>query len=75
MHAVTSTEGHLEQMSSKSIYAVNLVCTRVDGERSAQNQVLLESMGKRSDLQLRLQRSAEVLPVGAISFYTVCLVG
>jgi len=49
--------------------------TRVDVERSAQNQALLESMDKRSDLQLRLQRTVEGLSVVAISYYAVSLVG
>jgi uncharacterized membrane-anchored protein len=43
-------------------------------ERSAQNQQLLESMDKRADLQLRLQRTVEGLSVVAISYYAVNLV-
>ncbi len=42
-------------------------------ERSAQNQMLLESMDKRADLQLRLQRTVEGLSVVAISYYAVSL--
>lgn len=61
-------------MSSRSIRAANLLRTRVDVERSAQNQALLESMDKRSDLQLRLQRTVEGLSVVAISYYAVSLV-
>ena len=62
-------------MSSRSIRAANLLRTRVDVERSAQNQALLESMDRRSDLQLRLQRTVEGLSVVAISYYAVSLVG
>jgi uncharacterized membrane-anchored protein len=47
----------------------------VDVERSAQNQALLESMDKRADLQLRLQKTVEGLSVVAISYYAVSLVG
>jgi uncharacterized membrane-anchored protein len=49
--------------------------TRVDVERSAQNQAILASMDKRSDLQLRLQHTVEGLSVVAISYYAVSLVG
>lgn len=75
MRTVNSAERRLEQMSSRSIRASNLLRTRVDVERSAQNQALLESMDKRSDLQLRLQRTVEGLSVVAISYYAVSLVG
>ena len=75
MRTVTSAERRLEQMSSRSIRASNLLRTRVDVERSAQNQALLASMDRRSDLQLRLQRTVEGLSVVAISYYAVSLVG
>jgi uncharacterized membrane-anchored protein len=75
MRTVNSAERRLEQMSSRSIRAANLLRTRVDVERSAQNQALLESMDRRSDLQLRLQRTVEGLSVVAISYYAVSLVG
>ncbi|WP_300016653.1 DUF3422 family protein [uncultured Roseobacter sp.] len=75
MRTVHSAEARLEAMSSRSIRASNLLRTRVDVERSAQNQTLLESMDKRSDLQLRLQRTVEGLSVVAISYYAVSLVG
>ncbi|MEM9637202.1 MAG: DUF3422 domain-containing protein [Pseudomonadota bacterium] len=75
MRTVHAAEARLEAMSSRSIRASNLLRTRVDVERSAQNQSLLESMDKRSDLQLRLQRTVEGLSVVAISYYAVSLVG
>jgi uncharacterized membrane-anchored protein len=74
MRTVHSAEARLETMTSRSIRASNLLRTRVDVERSAQNQTLLESMDKRSDLQLRLQRTVEGLSVVAISYYAVSLV-
>jgi len=73
MRTVHAAEARLEAMSSRSIRASNLLRTRVDVERSAQNQALLESMDKRSDLQLRLQRTVEGLSVVAISYYAVSL--
>ncbi|MGD9295434.1 MAG: DUF3422 domain-containing protein [Roseobacter sp.] len=74
MRTVNSAERRLQAMSSRSIRASNLLRTRVDVERSAQNQALLASMDRRSDLQLRLQRTVEGLSVVAISYYAVSLV-
>ncbi|MEO1777783.1 MAG: DUF3422 domain-containing protein [Pseudomonadota bacterium] len=73
MRTVLSAKERLEAMSSRGVRAANLLRTRVDVERSAQNQALLESMDKRSDLQLRLQRTVEGLSVVAISYYAVSL--
>jgi len=53
--------------------AADLLRTRVDVERQAQNQRLLESMDHRADLALRLQRTVEGLSVVAISYYGVGL--
>ncbi|KIC48462.1 DUF3422 domain-containing protein [Tateyamaria sp. ANG-S1] len=75
MRTVRSAEDRLAAMSSRGVRAANLLRTRVDVERSAQNQALLESMDKRSDLQLRLQRTVEGLSVVAISYYAVSLAG
>ena len=75
MRTVKSAESRLEAMSSRSIRAGNLLRTRVDVERSAQNQALLTSMDRRADQQLHLQRTVEGLSVVAISYYAVSLVG
>ncbi|MEY1555016.1 DUF3422 family protein [Yoonia sp. R2331] len=74
MRTVEATEARLRTMSDRALRAGNLLRTRVDVERSAQNQNLLESMDKRADLQLRLQRTVEGLSVVAISYYAVSLV-
>ena len=74
MRTVKSTETRLEAMSARALRAGDLLRTRVDVERSAQNQKLLTSMDKRADLQLRLQRTVEGLSVVAISYYAVNLV-
>jgi uncharacterized membrane-anchored protein len=74
MRTVKSTESRLKSMSDRAVRASDLLRTRVDVERSAQNQALLESMDKRADLQLRLQRTVEGLSVVAISYYAVNLV-
>lgn len=74
MRTVKSTQDRLSQMSERAQRASDLLRTRVDVERSAQNQELLTSMDRRSDLQLRLQRTVEGLSVVAISYYAVNLV-
>ncbi len=73
MRTVKATERRLTAMADRAAQAGNLLRTRVDVDRSAQNQRLLESMDKRADLQLRLQRTVEGLSVVAISYYAVNL--
>ncbi len=75
MRTVKSTETRLAAMADRAIRAGDLLRTKVDVQRSAQNQALLESMDKRSDLQLRLQKTVEGLSVVAISYYAVSLAG
>ncbi|MEM7295470.1 MAG: DUF3422 domain-containing protein [Pseudomonadota bacterium] len=74
MRPVNATQRRLAQMADRAIRAGDLLRTRVDVERQAQNQKLLESMDRRADLQLRLQRTVEGLSVVAISYYAVNLV-
>lgn len=74
MRTVKSTERRLQAMSDRALRAGDLLRTRVDVERSDQNQKLLTSMDRRADLQLRLQRTVEGLSVVAISYYAVNLV-
>ncbi len=75
MRTVVSTESRLQSLSARAVRASELLRTRVDVERSAQNQAILASMDKRADLQLRLQHTVEGLSVVAISYYAVSLVG
>ena len=74
MRTVKATENRLQLMAERAIRAGDLLRTRVDVERSAQNQLLLASMDRRADLQLRLQKTVEGLSVIAISYYAVNLV-
>lgn len=74
MRTVKSAERRLAQMAERAQRAAELLRTRVDVERSAQNQALLESMDRRADLALRLQHTVEGLSVVAISYYAVSLV-
>ncbi|MCI2397991.1 DUF3422 domain-containing protein [Aliiroseovarius subalbicans] len=73
MRTVKSAERQLATMAERAMRAGDLLRTRVDVERSAQNQALLESMDRRADLQLRLQETVEGLSVVAISYYAVSL--
>jgi uncharacterized membrane-anchored protein len=75
MRTVKSVERQLDDMAERAERAGDLLRTRVDVERSAQNQKLLESMDRRADLQLRLQETVEGLSVVAISYYAVSLLG
>jgi uncharacterized membrane-anchored protein len=74
MRTVNSTETRLRSMVERSRRAGELLRTRVDVERSAQNQRLLESMDQRADMQLRLQKTVEGFSVVAITYYAVNLV-
>jgi uncharacterized membrane-anchored protein len=73
MRTVKSTEARLGAMAERAQRAAELLRTRVDVERSAQNQELLASMDRRADLALRLQHTVEGLSVVAISYYATSL--
>ncbi|MEB3420839.1 DUF3422 domain-containing protein [Salipiger marinus] len=75
MRTVKSAEKRLEAMSARAMRAGELLRTRVEVKRSAQNQEILASMDRRADLQLRLQTTVEGLSVVAISYYALSLVG
>ena len=75
MRTVSSTHERLAAMADRAMRAGELLRTRVDVERSAQNQAVLESMDRRADMQLRLQKTVEGLSVVAISYYAVSLAG
>lgn len=73
MRTIGSTETRLAAMLERAERAGELLRTRVDVERSAQNQALLARMDRRAELQLRLQHTVEGLSVVAISYYVVGL--
>jgi uncharacterized membrane-anchored protein len=73
MRTVESTRTRLQSLTNRAARASDLLRTRVDVERSAQNQDLLTSMDQRADLQLRLQQTVEGLSVVAITYYAVNL--
>ncbi|WP_103333172.1 DUF3422 family protein [Pseudotabrizicola formosa] len=73
MRTVKSAESRLRSMAERAARAAELLSTRVEVDRSAQNQKLLESMDRRADVQLRLQRTVEGLSTVAISYYAINL--
>ncbi len=73
MRTAQAAERRLETMASRAMRAAELLRTRVDVARSAQNQALLTSMDRRADAQLRLQKTVEGLSVIAVSYYSVNL--
>lgn len=75
MRTIKAAERQLHNIAERSERAANLLRTKVDVSRQAQNHKLLESMDKRADLQLRLQETVEGLSVVAISYYALGLVG
>lgn len=64
-----------ESVSTRMARATQLLSTRVDVDRQRQNQVLLQSMNRRAQLQLRLQETVEGLSIAAITYYMASLVG
>lgn len=75
MRTVKSAEKRLHDMLGRAERAGELLRTRVDVQRSEQNQLIMQRMDRRADLQLRLQHTVEGLSVVAISYYAVGLVG
>lgn len=73
MRTTEAVEAQLQNISARAFRAAELLRTRVEVERSAQNQQLLESMDRRADQQLHLQKTVEGLSVVAISYYAVNL--
>lgn len=73
MRTAQAAERRLSIMGDRATRAGELLRTRVDVDRSAQNQKLLESMDARADTALRLQKTVEGLSVVAISYYAVSL--
>lgn len=75
MRTCVSTEERQANLSRKLARAANLLRTRVDVALEQQNQDLLQSMNKRTRMQLRLQATVEGLSVAAITYYVVGLFG
>ncbi|MCA6063302.1 DUF3422 family protein [Thalassolituus marinus] len=68
-----SVRDRLEDLSRRIHRTTSLLRTRVDLSIQEQNQHLLSSMNRRSQLQLRLQQTVEGLSVVAIGYYVLSL--
>lgn len=68
-----SVRRQLESLSKRLTRASDLLRTRVDQTIAEQNKKLLQSMNRRSHMQLRLQQTVEGLSVAAISYYLISL--
>ena len=75
MRTCQSVEERQANLSRKLSRATGLVRSWIDVELERQNSVLLTSMDRRANLQLRLQQTVEGLSVAAISYYVVGLFG
>lgn len=65
----------LHQLSQRITNMNQLLLTRIDVRRKQQNQDILESLNRRSQMQLRLQQAIEMLSVAAVTYATVSLLG
>ncbi len=74
MSTCANVASRQDSLLQRIAQATQLLSTRVDITRERQNQALLESMNKRSALQLRLQSTVEGLSVAAVTYYVVGLV-
>ena len=73
MRTCRAVQRRMEAMAERAKLAGELLSTRVNVERAAQNAGLLRSMDARADAQLRLQKTVEGLSVVAISYYALQL--
>jgi uncharacterized membrane-anchored protein len=73
LRTCASVEDRQENLSRKLARIANLLRTRVEIEIESQNRNLLDSMNKRTQMQLRLQQTVEGLSVAAVSYYVVGL--
>lgn len=69
MRTTFSTKARLDGLTARAMRLGELLRTRVEVDRSAENRALLASMDRRSDLALKLQHTVEGLSVIAISYY------
>lgn len=69
-----SFSARIDDLQQRAAWTSELLRTRIDIALAKQNRDLLESMNKRTQLQLRLQQAVEGLSVVAISYYLVALI-
>lgn len=70
-----SVRDQLEDLSRRIHRTTSMLRTRVELSIQEQNQNLLSSMNRRSEIQLRLQQTVEGLSVVVIGYYILALIG
>lgn len=73
MDTCAATAARIETLAKRVERASGLLRTRIDLQRQAQNQRLLESMNDNARTQIRLQKAVEGFSVAAISYYAYML--
>jgi uncharacterized membrane-anchored protein len=74
MSTCRTAAGNIDGLSQRISRTTQLLSTRVEIAREAQNRTLLEGMARRAKQQLKLQQTVEGLSIVAISYYVVGLV-
>lgn len=75
MNTCRSVAERQDSLAQHVAQATQLLSTRVNVTRERQNQVILASMDRRAQLQLRLQSTVEGLSIAAITYYLAGLIG
>jgi len=75
MNTCQATTARQESLSVRVARATQLLSTRVELTREHQEMLVLQSMNRRADLQLRLQQTVEGLSIAAITYYIIGLIG
>lgn len=75
VNTCNSVRSRMEDLSRRVAQTSGLLRTRVELSIASQNQTLLASLDRRSQVQLRMQQAVEGFSVAAISYYLVGLTG
>jgi uncharacterized membrane-anchored protein len=75
MRTCESFSQRLEDLAQRASWASSLMQTRIETKLAKQNTELLQSMNRRTQMQLRLQQTVEGLSVLAISYYFIGILG
>ena len=75
MATCIATAARIDAISSRAGSVTRLLSTKVNITLEQQNQAVLASLNRRTELQFRLQQTVEGLSVAAITYYIAGLVG
>jgi uncharacterized membrane-anchored protein len=74
VNTARAVSDRLENLSKRIDRVSDMMRTKVELSIQEQNQLLLTSMDRRSQIQLKMQHAVEGLSVAAISYYSIGLV-